>query len=122
MVATILSGNSRASRAAGDGPFFVGGGLVMNGSLVTGPNNNAGALASMILDADGLTQDDILVYREPEDDGFFLVVNASNAEHDLGIMAATAALTWSGAMTPRLLFILVIVQSICTPAAFLGRW
>ncbi|WP_286789535.1 ROK family transcriptional regulator, partial [Thioclava sp. UBA3469] len=27
--------------------FFVGGGLVMNGSLVTGPNNNAGALASM---------------------------------------------------------------------------
>ncbi|WP_332836454.1 ROK family transcriptional regulator [Thioclava electrotropha] len=27
--------------------FFVGGGLVMSGSLVTGPNNNAGALASM---------------------------------------------------------------------------
>ena len=30
------------------------------------------------------------------------------------IMAATAALTWSGAMTPQLLFILVIVQSIFT--------
>ena len=30
------------------------------------------------------------------------------------IMAATAALTWSGAMTPKLLFALVIVQSIFT--------
>ena len=46
---------------------------------------------AMILDDGGLTQDDILVYREPDDDGFFLVVNASNAERDLAIMAATAA-------------------------------
>ncbi|MEM7201622.1 MAG: glycine cleavage system aminomethyltransferase GcvT [Planctomycetota bacterium] len=45
---------------------------------------------SMILDDDGLTQDDILVYREPDDSGFFVVVNASNADHDLGIMAETA--------------------------------
>lgn len=45
---------------------------------------------SMILDDQGLTQDDVLVYREPADDGFFMVVNASNCEHDLAIMADTA--------------------------------
>ncbi len=45
---------------------------------------------SLILDERGLTQDDILVYREPAGDGFFIVVNAANTEHDLAIMAATA--------------------------------
>jgi aminomethyltransferase len=45
---------------------------------------------ALILDDDGLTQDDILVYREPADDGFFLVVNAANAAADLDIMAAVA--------------------------------
>ncbi|MCA8976627.1 MAG: glycine cleavage system aminomethyltransferase GcvT, partial [Planctomycetes bacterium] len=46
---------------------------------------------AMILDANGLTQDDILVYRNPKDDGFFLVINAGNTERDLGIMRAIAA-------------------------------
>jgi len=45
---------------------------------------------ALILDPAGLTQDDILVYREPADDGFFVVVNAGNREHDLDIMAKTA--------------------------------
>jgi aminomethyltransferase len=45
---------------------------------------------ALILDEQGLTQDDVLVYREPDGDGFFMVVNASNAEHDLGIMHALA--------------------------------
>ncbi len=45
---------------------------------------------AMILNADGLTQDDILVYREPADDGFFLVINAGNSDRDLGIMRETA--------------------------------
>ena len=46
---------------------------------------------AMILDDEGRTQDDILVYREPDGDGFFLVINAGNADRDLGIMRAQAA-------------------------------
>lgn len=47
---------------------------------------------AMILDDEGRTQDDILVYREPNpEDGFFVVVNASNTERDLAIMHKTAA-------------------------------
>jgi aminomethyltransferase len=46
---------------------------------------------AMILNEDGLTQDDILVYREPDEDGFFLVINAGNTDRDLGIMRALAA-------------------------------
>ena len=46
---------------------------------------------AMILNEDGLTQDDILVYRNPKDDGFFLVINAGNTERDLGIMRAIAS-------------------------------
>ncbi len=46
---------------------------------------------SMILNEEGLTQDDILVYRDPADaDSFFVVINAGNAERDLGIMRAVA--------------------------------
>ncbi len=45
---------------------------------------------AMILDEQGLTQDDILVYRNPKNDGFFVVVNAGNTARDLGIMRATA--------------------------------
>ena len=46
---------------------------------------------AMILDEQGRTQDDILVYRNPGNDGFFLVINAGNAERDLGIIRACAA-------------------------------
>ncbi|MEC7583604.1 MAG: glycine cleavage system aminomethyltransferase GcvT [Planctomycetota bacterium] len=46
---------------------------------------------AMILDNDGLTQDDVLVYRDPEDDSFFLVINAGNSERDLNIMHEVAA-------------------------------
>jgi aminomethyltransferase len=46
---------------------------------------------AMILDEAGLTQDDILVYREPSGEGFFVVVNASNAARDLEIMRRVAA-------------------------------
>lgn len=46
---------------------------------------------AMILNADGLTQDDILVYRNPQDDGFFLVINAGNTVRDLDIMRRIAA-------------------------------
>jgi len=45
---------------------------------------------AMILDDQGRTQDDILVYREPEGTGFFVVVNAGNTARDLGIMRAIA--------------------------------
>ncbi|HEU4419913.1 MAG TPA: glycine cleavage system aminomethyltransferase GcvT [Planctomycetota bacterium] len=45
---------------------------------------------SMILNEQGLTQDDILVYRNPKNDGFFLVVNAGNTARDLEIMRATS--------------------------------
>jgi aminomethyltransferase len=45
---------------------------------------------SLILDEAGATQDDILVYREPHDDGWFLVVNAANTERDLAIMRDVA--------------------------------
>jgi aminomethyltransferase len=49
---------------------------------------------AMILDQDGLTQDDILVYRNPvgvePGNGFFLVINAGNSERDLGIMRTLA--------------------------------
>ena len=45
---------------------------------------------AMILDEKGLTQDDILVYRNPRNDGFFVVINAGNTERDLRIMRETA--------------------------------
>ena len=45
---------------------------------------------AMILDEAGHTQDDILVYRNPRDDGFFVVINAGNSERDLGIMRDVA--------------------------------
>ncbi len=45
---------------------------------------------AMILNDAGLTQDDILVYRNPKNDGFFLVVNAGNSARDLQIMRDTA--------------------------------
>lgn len=45
---------------------------------------------AMILNEQGYTQDDILVYREPSGDGFFLVINAGNCERDLAIMHETA--------------------------------
>ncbi|MCC6785669.1 MAG: glycine cleavage system aminomethyltransferase GcvT [Planctomycetes bacterium] len=59
--------------------------------------NNAAAIPAgkiryaMILDAEGRTQDDILVYREPASPGFFVVVNAGNTDRDLGIMRSLAA-------------------------------
>lgn len=56
---------------------------------------------AMILDPDGRTQDDVLVYREPDDSGFFLVVNASNTERDLGIMRETAKAFSSVEITDR---------------------
>ncbi|MFO1050811.1 MAG: glycine cleavage system aminomethyltransferase GcvT [Planctomycetota bacterium] len=46
---------------------------------------------AMILDENGLTQDDILVYREPSGEGFFIVVNAGNTARDLGVMRKLAA-------------------------------
>lgn len=46
---------------------------------------------AMILDDAGHTQDDILVYRNPRNDGFFIVVNAGNSARDLEIMRRTAA-------------------------------
>ncbi len=46
---------------------------------------------AMILDEKGLTQDDILVYRNPKNDGFFVVINAGNTARDLGIMRSVAA-------------------------------
>lgn len=45
---------------------------------------------AMILNDQGLTQDDILVYRNPKNDGFFVVINAGNCERDLGIMRTLA--------------------------------
>lgn len=41
---------------------------------------------AMILDEEGRTLDDILVYREPTGDGFLVVVNAGNSERDLKVM------------------------------------
>lgn len=58
--------------------------------------NDAATLApgqirySMILDDEGRTQDDILVYREPSGEGFFLVINAGNTDRDLAIMRDVA--------------------------------
>jgi glycine cleavage system T protein (aminomethyltransferase) len=52
----------------------------------------AGAIRyAMILDDEGRTRDDILTYRHPNGDDFFLVINAGNTERDLGIMRDTAA-------------------------------
>ncbi len=45
---------------------------------------------AMILNEAGLTQDDILVYRNPADDGFFVVINAGNCARDLEIMRKVA--------------------------------
>jgi aminomethyltransferase len=41
---------------------------------------------SLLLDERGLTQDDILVYRDPGGDSFFLVINAGNTDRDLAIL------------------------------------
>ncbi len=47
---------------------------------------------ALMLDEQGATQDDILVYRDAvADDSYFLVVNASNTARDLARMRATAA-------------------------------
>ncbi len=46
---------------------------------------------AMILNEQGLTQDDILVYRNPKNDGFFVVINAGNTARDLAIMRGVAA-------------------------------
>ena len=52
----------------------------------------AGAIRyAMILDECGVTQDDILIYRHPGKDEFFLVINAGNCERDLAIMHERAA-------------------------------
>lgn len=52
----------------------------------------AGAIRyAMILDEQGLTQDDILVYREADGDDFFLVINAGNHERDMALMHERAA-------------------------------
>ncbi len=45
---------------------------------------------AMILNEQGITQDDILVYRNPKNDGFFVVINAGNTARDLGIMRDVA--------------------------------
>ena len=45
---------------------------------------------SMILDEGGYVLDDVLVYREPAGEGFFMVINAGNAEQDLAVMHETA--------------------------------
>jgi aminomethyltransferase len=45
---------------------------------------------SMFLKDDGGILDDILVYRDPAGDGFFLVVNASNCEPDVALLRAAA--------------------------------
>ncbi len=51
----------------------------------------AGAIRyAMILDEQGITQDDILVYNQPDAKGFFLVINAGNTQRDLQIMAEIA--------------------------------
>ena len=41
----------------------------------------------MMLDDDGGVLDDVLVYREPAGDGFFMVINAGNTERNLEVMA-----------------------------------
>ena len=46
---------------------------------------------AMILDDEGKTRDDILVYHEPDSSGFFIVINAGNADRDLAIMRERAA-------------------------------
>ena len=44
---------------------------------------------SLLLDEQGLTRDDILVYRDQIDDGsYFLVINAGNTARDLAILRA----------------------------------
>lgn len=45
---------------------------------------------ALLLDDEGLTQDDILLYRNPDNDGFFVVINAGNATRDLERMNAIA--------------------------------
>lgn len=46
---------------------------------------------ALILDQDGKTQDDILVYNRPDGASFFVVINAGNADRDLGLMRERAA-------------------------------
>jgi glycine cleavage system aminomethyltransferase T len=55
----------------------------------------------MILNEQGLTQDDILVYRNPKNDGFFVVINAGNTDRDLGIMRASRRASTSSSRTAR---------------------
>ena len=51
----------------------------------------AGAIRyALILDDAGHTQDDILIYRHPNGEDFFLVVNAGNTDRVLEILASTA--------------------------------
>jgi len=45
---------------------------------------------AMILDNEGRTQDDILVYRQEDDGGFFVVINAGNTDRDLRILREAA--------------------------------
>ncbi|MHC4077393.1 MAG: glycine cleavage system aminomethyltransferase GcvT [Planctomycetota bacterium] len=45
---------------------------------------------AMILDSEGQTQDDVLVYRQEDDGGFFMVVNAVNTDRDLRILREAA--------------------------------
>jgi aminomethyltransferase len=45
---------------------------------------------SMFLNASGNVLDDILVYRNPSDTGFFLVVNASNTDQDVALLRDAA--------------------------------
>jgi aminomethyltransferase len=51
---------------------------------------NGGIRYAMILDRDGYIQDDVLVYRQEDDAGFFLAVNAANTERDLQILRDAA--------------------------------
>ncbi len=44
----------------------------------------------MMLDDAGGVLDDVLVYREPAGDDFFMVINAANTERDLAVMAKAA--------------------------------
>ena len=53
--------------------------------------NPGQAQYAMLLLPTGCPIDDIIVYRRPDGDGFFVVVNASNAERDIAWMQQKAA-------------------------------
>ena len=44
----------------------------------------------LLLNDQGITQDDILVYRDPDGVSFFVVVNAGNCDRDLAILRSNA--------------------------------